>query len=65
MIDKLLVDFLIQAIIDNRTIILATLLISFKELLEYWLGRTNKVQAGSTLEIIILVIKKIKNVIKN
>jgi hypothetical protein len=65
MIDKLLVDFFIQAIIDNRTVILVTLLVFAKELLEFWLGRTDKVKAGSTLELLILAVKKIKDVFKN
>jgi hypothetical protein len=64
MIDKLLVDFLLAYMIENKTIIIGGLLLLAKEVLEYWLGRTDKVQAGSTLELIILFIKKVKNVIK-
>jgi hypothetical protein len=65
MIDKLLVDFLIQAIIDNRTVILVTLLVFAKEVFEFWLGRTKKVEAGSTLELFLLAFKKIKDAFKN
>lgn len=64
MIDKLITEFLIQAIVDNRTVILVTLLVTAKELLEYWLGRTKKVEAGSTLELIILLGKKLASLIK-
>lgn len=64
MIDKLITEFLIQAIVDNRTVILITLLVTAKELLEYWLGRTKKVEAGSTLELIILLGKKLASIIK-
>lgn len=59
MIDKLLTEFLINAIIENRTVILVSLLIFAKELLEYWLGKTDKVKAGSTLELIVLLWKKL------
>jgi len=64
MIDKLLTEFLIQAIIDNRTEILVCLLIAGKEVLEYWLGRTDKVKAGSTLELILLFGKKLSGIVK-
>lgn len=64
MIDKLITEFLIQAIVDNRTVILVTLLVTAKELLEYWLGRTKKVEAGSTLELIVLLGRKILGLIK-
>jgi len=64
MIDKLITEFLIQAIIDNRTVVLVALLVAGKELLEYWLGRTKKVEAGSTLELILLLGKKLASFIK-
>lgn len=64
MIDKLITEFLIQSIIDNRTVILVTLLVAGKELLEYWLGRTKKVEAGSTLELLILLGKKLASLVK-
>lgn len=64
MIDKLITEFLIQAIIDNRQVILVASLVVAKEALEYWLGRTKKVEAGSTLELLIMLGKKLVSLIK-
>lgn len=62
--DKLLVDFLFAYLIEHRTVIITGALLIAKEALEFWLGRTDKVEAGSSLELIILTIKKVKNAIK-
>lgn len=64
MIDKLLVDFLLAYMIENKTVIIGGLIILAKEALEYWLGKTDKVQAGSTLELILLSLKKLKDAFK-
>lgn len=64
MADKFITEFLLAYLIEHKTIIITGALIIAKEALEYWLGRTDKVQAGSSLELIILFIKRIKNAIK-
>ena len=65
MTERILNEFLIQWIIDNREILITGAIMIGKEILEYWLGRTEKVQAGSTLELILLFVKRVKNAIKN
>lgn len=60
MIERLLNDFLIQGIIDNRQVILAGLALLAWQVWEYWLGKTKKVEAGSTLELVLLTIKKLR-----
>lgn len=65
MIDKLITEFLLAFLIEHKNVILIGLAIFAKELLEYWLGKTDKVQAGSSLELVILFIKKVKSVLKS
>lgn len=59
MVDKLISDFLVQFLIDHREAILIGAAICAKEVWEYWLGKTDKVEAGSSAELIILTIKKL------
>jgi hypothetical protein len=63
MIERLLNEFLIQLIIENRQAIMLSIVVLAKESFEYWLGKTEKIKAGSTLELIFLILKKLKNVI--
>ena len=64
MIDKFITEFLLAFLIENKTAIIFGLLAIGNELLEYYLGKSDKIQAGSKLELIILLIKKIKSVFK-
>lgn len=64
MIDKFISEFLLSFLIENKTAIMFGLLALANESLEYYLGKTDKVQAGSKLELILLLVKKIKSVFK-
>lgn len=64
MIDKFITEFLLAFLIENRTVIILGLLAFVNELIEYYLGKTDKVRAGSKLELLIIFIKKIKSVFK-
>lgn len=64
MSEKILTDIIWPVVVENRHLIIISILVFAKECLEYWLGRTKKVEAGSTLELLILFIKKIKNAFK-
>lgn len=65
MIQKILTDLVWPFVVENRQVIIISILVFAKECLEFWLGRTKKVEAGSTLELFILFIKKIKNAFKS
>ena len=62
MFDKFMNDFVLAFLIENKTQIIFGTLFLANEVLEYYLGKTEKVEAGSKLELILLIIKKIKSV---
>jgi hypothetical protein len=55
-----MIQYLIPFLEEHRNAIIIGILMTAKELLEYYLGRTKKVEAGSTLELILLTIKKLR-----
>lgn len=60
-----MIEYLMPFLVEHRTVILLAVLGLANEALEYWLGRTDKVKAVSKLEMVVLLIKKIKSVFKS
>jgi hypothetical protein len=65
MTQRLIDEVIFPYILQNRDILIIGGLVFIKELFEYWIGKTDKVEAGSTLELVIFTINKIKEKIKN
>lgn len=60
MIEKFISEFLLAFLIEHKAVIIFGLLAFGNEALEYYLGKTDKVKAGSKLELILQIIKKVR-----